>query len=181
MHDRVRALAFACVGALLTASTVVTIAAPSAAQEVTAADCGSKTFRWLFWPEGHGEIKSQNLPASPNPHLEVYSGKGKKFLESQNVGFADGTTVSTGATCTPAELPSSGSASLKSTTQTTQLVCKFSSSPVFVAVPESTVDLPSLSALVNGKLVVNAALGTPGSASSLDYDGKACKLAKVPK
>jgi hypothetical protein len=181
MRDKVRALAFACVGALLTAGSVVTVAAPAAAQEVTAADCGSKTYRFLFWPDGHGEIKSAALPATPQPHLEVYSGTGKKFLESQNVASADGTTVSTGASCTPAELPGGGSASVKSTTTTTQLVCKFASNPVFVAVPSSTVDLPSLSALVNGKLMVNAALGTPGSGSTLDYNGKACKLAKPPK
>ena len=182
MQGRIRALAFACIGTVLTAGAVAAIAAPAGSQQVTAVDCGSTTYRWLFWPEGHGEIKSQGIAASPNPHLEVYSGKGKKFLDSQNVGHADGTTVSTGDTCTPVELTGSGGrVVLKSTSQTAQLVCKFSSSPVFVAVPESTIDEPSLSALVDGKLVVNATLGEPGSGSSLDYDGKVCKVAKPPK
>ena len=182
MQGRVRALAFACIGTVLAASSVVASAAPGGAQQVTAVDCGSTTYRWLFWPEGHGEIKSQGIAASPNPHVEVYSGKGKKFPESQSVGYADGTTVSTGDTCTPAELPGSGGrVVLKSTSQTAQLVCKFSSSPVFVSVPESTVDEPSLAALVDGKLVVHATLGEPGFGSSLDYDGKVCKVAKPPK
>jgi hypothetical protein len=70
---------------------------------------------------------------------------------------------------------------LKSTTQAKQLVCTFTANPVFVAVPPSTVDAPSLSALVNGALKVNAQLGTPGVGSTLDYDAKACKLTKLPK
>ena len=53
--------------------------------------------------------------------------------------------------------------------------------PVFVVIPESTVDAPSLSAVVNDGLVVHAQLGTPGVGSTLDYDGKACKLTKLPK
>ena len=181
MQGRIRALAFACIGTLLTACSVVAIAAPGAAQQVTAVDCGSTTYRWLFWPEGHGEIKSQGFPATPNPHLEVYSGKGKKFLDSQNVGYADGKVASTADECTPAQIPGGGRVTLKSTSQTAQLVCKFSSNPVFVAVPESTIDVPSLSAVVDGKLVVNATLGEPGSSSSLDYDSKVCKIAKAPK
>jgi hypothetical protein len=167
--------------ALVAGGTLIGVAAPSGAQEVTATDCGSTTYRWLFWPEGHGDLTSVPHPATDVPHLDVYSGKGKKFLDAQNVAYADGTSVTTTATCTPAELPAGGSVTLKSTSATKQLVCKFPSKPVFVAVPESTVDLPSLSAVVDDALVVNAALGTPGSGSSLDYDAKLCKLKKAPK
>ena len=181
MRYRPRALTFACIGTLFAAGTVLALAAPSGAQEVSAADCGSKTYRWLFWPQGHDEITSQGFPAMPIPHLEVYSGKGKEFADSQSVAYADGTTVATADTCAPAELPGGGRAVLKSTSQTKQLVCNFSSNPVFVVVPESTVDAPSLSALVDGKLVVNATLGDPGAGSSLDYDAKVCKLKKPPK
>jgi hypothetical protein len=162
--------------------SMLAVAPPAEAQEIAASDCGSTTYRWLFWPDGHDALKTVGHPASPNPHLDVYSGKGKKFAEAQNVAYADGTTTSTAGTCTPVELTqASGSAVLKSTIQPAQLVCKFSSKPTFLAVPESTVELPSLSALVNGKLVVNAMLGTPGNGSTLDYDGKACKVSKPPK
>jgi hypothetical protein len=42
-----------------------------------------------------------------------------------------------------------------------------------VAVPESTVEFPSLSALVDDALVVNAQLGDPGvGASVIDGDGR---------
>ena len=147
---RLRALTFACILTLVAAGTLIGIVAPSGAQEVTATDCGSTTYRLLFWPEGHDALTSVPHAATDIPHLDVYSGKGKKFLDSQNVAYADGTSVTTNATCTPAQLPGGGSATLKSTSQTKQLVCTFTSKPVFVAVPESTVDQPSLAAVVDG-------------------------------
>jgi len=139
------------------AGALTGLAAPSGAQEVTAADCGSKTYRGLFWPDGHGGLKGVPHRATDVPHVDLSSGKGKKFTEAQNVAYADGTTASTTATCTPAQPSGSGSGSVKSTTAAKQLVCTSNSTsnsnPVFVVIPESTVD----------------------------YDGKACKLTKLPK
>ena len=122
-------------------------------------------------------------PATDIPHLDVYSGKGKKFLESQNVAYADGTSATTNATCTPVALPAGGSGSVKSTFgKAKQLVCKSSSNPIFVAIPESTVDFPSLSAVVDDKIVASAEVASSAdTASTLDYDGKVCKLKKPPK
>ena len=176
-----RALTMTCAMTFGAAGALIGTAAPSGAQEVTAADCGSKTYRWLFWPDGHGALKSVPHPATDVPHVDVYSGKGKKFTDAQQVAYADGTAVTTTAACTPAALPGGGTASVKSTTAAKQLVCTFTSNPVFVAVPESTVDAPSLSALVDDALMVSAQVGTPGTGSTLDYNGKACKLTKLPK
>ncbi len=181
MRFRLRALTLVCAASLVAAGALTGIAAPSGAQDVAATDCGATTYRWLFWPEGHGDLTSVPHPATDLPHVDVYSGKGKKFLDAQNVAYADGTSVTTTAACTPAELPGSGSATLKSTSQEKQLVCKFPSKPVFVAVPSSTLDFPSLSAVVDDALVVNAQLGEPGSGSTIDYNAKFCKLKKPPK
>lgn len=182
MRFPVRALSFACTLALA-AGALIAVAVPSGAQEVVATDCGSKTYRFLFWPSGHGALKSVPHPATDLPHLDVYAGTGKKFLDSQSVAYADGTSATTGAACTPAALPGGGSASLKSNYgKAKQLVCKFPSNPIFVAIPESTVELPSLSATVGDRLMVHAQLGTSAEiASTIDYDGKACKLKKPPK
>ena len=169
-------MTFAAAGAL------VGTAAPSGAQEVTAADCGSKTYRWLFFPQGHGTLKGVPHAATEVPHVDVYSGKGKKFTEAQNVAYADGTAASTTAACTPATPSGSGSATVKSTIAAKQLVCTSKANPVFVVVPESTVDLPSLTAVVDGNLQVHAQMGSSTEvASTLDYDGKLCKLTKLPK
>ena len=63
-----------------------------------------------------------------------------------------------------------------------QLVCTSKSNPIFVVIPSSTVDLPSLSAPVDGNLEVHAQMDRrPTSSSTLDYDGKLCKLTKLPK
>lgn len=181
MRRGLRTLTCACTMTLVMTSALITIATPSGAQEVAATDCGSTTYRWLYWPEGHGDLTSVPHPATDLPHVDVYSGKGKKFLDTQNVAYADGTSVTTTAVCTPAELPGGGSATLKTMPQAKQLVCKFPSKPIFVTVPESTVDQPSLSAVVDDALVVNAQLGTPGFGSSVDYDAKYCKLKKLPR
>jgi hypothetical protein len=178
---RLRVLTLTCTVTLVAVGALLGLAAPSGAQEVTAADCGSKTYRWLFWPDGHGTLKSVPHPATDVPHVDVYAGKGKKFTETQNVAYADGTAASTTAACTPAQPSGSGSGSVKSTTQAKQLVCTFTANPLFVVIPESTVDAPSLSAAVDDRLMVHAQLGTPGVGSTLDYDGKACKLTKLPK
>lgn len=176
-----RALVIACTAALAAAGTVA-VAAPSGAQEVTAADCGSKTYRFLFWPEGHGALTSVPHPPTASPHVDVYAGKGKKFTEEQSVAYADGTSATTGPTCTPAPLPGSGSATLKSLFgKTKQLVCKFASNPVFVVVPESTVEFASLSTVVGSTLMAHAQMGTSADvASTLDYNAKACKVTKPP-
>lgn len=181
MGFRLRALISVSTVTLVAASALVSIAAPSGAQAVAAVDCGSTTYRFLYWPEGHGALKSVPHPATDVPHLDVYSGKGKKFLDTQNAAYADGTSVTTNATCAPAALPGSGSATLRNLSQTKQLACKFPTNPVFVSVPESTVDAPSLSAVVGDALVLNAQLGAPGVGSSLNYDAKYCKVKKAPK
>jgi hypothetical protein len=181
MPNWLRALTLAFAATLAGAGSLIAIAVPSGAQGVSAVDCGSTTYRFLFWPDGHAALKSVDHPATAIPHLDVYSGKGKKFLASQNVAYADGTSAITAATCTLAALPPNGSATLKDNTQAKQLVCKFPSRPVFVTVPASTVDAPSLSVVVDGKLKVNATMGTPDAGSALEYDGKTCKLKKPPK
>ncbi|MBM3670868.1 MAG: hypothetical protein FJW86_01590 [Actinobacteria bacterium] len=61
------------------------------------------------------------------------------------------------------------------------LVCKFPSSPTFIAVPESTVDFPSLNVLLEEVLVVNATMQQQGTASTLDHADQYCKLKRAPK
>jgi len=177
-----RALTMTCAMTFAAAGALIGTATPSGAQEVTAADCGSKTYRWLFFPQGHGALESVPHPATDLPHVDVYSGKGKKFTEAQNVAYADGTAAATTAACTPAQPSGSGSATVKSTTAAKQLVCTSKSNPVFIVIPTSTVDMPSLSATVDGNLQVHAQMGSAADvASTLDYDGKLCKLTKLPK
>ena len=179
---RFRALRSTFAVTFVAAGALMGLATESGAQEVTAADCGSKTYRWLFWPEGHGTLKGVPHAATDAPHVDVYSGKGKKFTETQSVAYGDGTAASTTAACTLVTPSGSGSGSVKSTTAAKQLVCTSKTNPVFVVIPSSTVDMPSLSALVDGNLEVHAQMGSAADvASTLDYDGKLCKLAKLPK
>ena len=52
------------------ASTHSATSAPSAA--LPNVSCNQKTLVFLFWPNGHGAIKSVGFSAYKTPHLEVY-------------------------------------------------------------------------------------------------------------
>jgi hypothetical protein len=178
MRRRLRAIVLVLTAALFATGTLIAIAPPAGAQSIPGFDCGSTTLRWLFWPKGHGEIKSQGFPAFPTPHLEVYAGTGKKFPDDQQVGYADPTTATTADSCTPSPISPGTATITKATTKTKQLVCRFASSPVFFAASNQAGGY-SLLAYVDGTSVVSATLADTGS--KLQYDGKACKLKKAPK
>ena len=151
---RLRALRLTCTATFVAAGALMAVAAPSGAQEVTAAECGSKTYRWLFWPEGHGDLTSVSHLATDVPHLDVYSGKGRKFADTQNVAATRTAPWSRPTRPAPRRSRPVAGARTSSTSQLKQLVCTFTANPVFIAVPPSTVDEPSLSALVNGAVKV---------------------------
>jgi hypothetical protein len=163
---------------LLAPSVLVAVSGPAGAQALPGTDCATTTTRWLFWPKGHGAIKSQGFPAFPTPHLEVYAGTGKKFPDDQQVGYADPTTATTADTCTASQITPGGGTITKTTTKTKQLVCKFASSPVFFGAA-ATGGGYALLAYVDGDSAVAATLTTTGS--KLQYDATACKLKKPPK
>ena len=160
------------------AGALVAGAAPAAGQTIPGADCGSATTRWLFWPKGHRVVRSQNFPAFATPHLEVYSGVGKKFPDDQQIAYADPTTAETADTCTSSEISPGTEPTTKSTTKPKQLVCTFPSNAVFLAAPNKAGGT-SLIAYVGGEAAVVATVAETGS--KLQFDGAACKLKKLPK
>ena len=84
----VRALLLACFcsGAILLGTTAT--AGPLATP--TEYRCGDKAVTVLFWPKGHGVIRSTGWPATPSPHVELYRYAGSSTYKPANaVGFAD--------------------------------------------------------------------------------------------
>ena len=64
--------------------------------------CGDKAMTILFWPKGHGVIRSTGWPATPSAHLELYRYAGANTYKPANaVGFADvkGPTSKVAARC----------------------------------------------------------------------------------
>jgi len=163
---------------LIAAGTLTALAPPAGAQALPGSDCGSTTLRWLFWPKGHGEIKSQGFPAFPTPHLEVYVGTGKTFADAQQVAYTDPTTSKTADSCTPGTISPGTKPTTKSTTKAKQLVCKFASNAVFFGAANQAGGY-ALIAYVDNESVVAATIADTGS--KLQYDGKACKLKPSPK
>jgi len=178
MGRRQGVLSLVLVAALGVGALTMIAATQAGAQSFPGVDCGSKTTRWLFWPEGHGAIKSQGFPAFPTPHLEVYKGTGKKFADADNIAYADPTTSKTASTCTATTITQATGKTNKKLTKTKELACTFPSNAVFLAASGSGGGHVII-AYVDGKPVVAATLNTTGS--QLQYDGKLCKPTKPPK
>jgi len=116
-------LASALVMIALALGTVVGLATPASAQSVSGSDCATKKFRILFWPKGHPAVPSAGFPAFPTPHVEVYMGTGKKFPDTQEVGYIDAThaTVSSKPPCTATTSTSTNGTQNKKVTKTKEV------------------------------------------------------------
>ena len=166
----------------LGAVAVPVVAGPAAAQTPSVLNCNVTTYRVLFWPEGHKAIKSQDFPAYPVPHVELFTGTGKNYPGTDSLGYVD----SAGQTSHP---PSCVAASLtgqlggpiptdkmKTITKAASLACTAAAATVIV-VP--TPAKAQLSVALPGQTVANAVMS--GTGSELSYDSSMCKPGKVPK
>jgi hypothetical protein len=173
----------ALVGAALAGGVLVAVGVPASAQPAITfqgVDCGTTTTRWLFFPKGHAQLKSVNLPASPGPELQVFSGTGKKFDDSQRVVAVNSTQATNAPACQSASVTQAPGGSLtKQTTKAKQLVCTFAKSPVFFGAKATTGGFGFI-AYIDGKPVASAQIADTGS--TLHFDPSAgCKLKKLPK
>ena len=178
MRQGVRTTWIVFVVALVAAASLVAVAGPAGA--ATGSDCGSTQYRLLFWPQGHGAIRSAGFPAFPPPHLELYIGTGTKFANAQQVGYADATTskVSTTACRVAPGGPSQPNTLTKTTSKTTMLVCKFKSSPLVTAA-QALGSGPALLLYASNRAAVYAIMKPTGS--TVQYDAKACKAKPPPR
>jgi hypothetical protein len=137
--------------------------------------CGGGSETFLFWPKGHGEIKSVNFANYPVRHLEAYK-TGAGFPGSNFRAFIDYKgTVSTSKSCksTPSQTVSPSIKNKRTTTATTQLVCKFSKSSRYTLNAAGAGDFR----VIDGSaLMVDAHVSLP---AKLSYNSKKC-TAKPP-
>ena len=167
----------------LAALAVPVVAAPAGAQTTpSVVNCNVTTYRFLFWPTGHGKVKSQNFPEYTIPHVELYTGTGKKFTDAQALAYVDSAGQNSHApTCTTAQITAAACGAippdkLAKTTKTTVLSCTAPSASVLtVPTPAKAV----LSVVITGQSVASATMS--GTSSELQYDKSMCKLQKAPK
>jgi hypothetical protein len=179
---KTRAFGAAIALVVLAAGIVPLAAAPAGAQTPSVLNCNVTTYRLLFWPQGHGKVKSQGFPEYTVPHVELYTGTGKKYPDSESLGYVDSAGQKSNApSCTAASLTgTTGGAippdKLKTVTKTTALACSAPSATV-VIVP--TPAKASLSVAITGQSVASALMS--GTGSQLQYDSSMCKPQKAPK
>jgi hypothetical protein len=188
VFGRTRTRAFGAATALIAVGvlSVPVIAGPVGAQTATpgvsVVNCNVTTYRFLFWPKGHGKVKSQNFPEYTVPHVELYTGTGKKFTDDQSLAYVDSAGQNSHApTCTTASLTGAAGGAipadkLAKTTKTTVLACTAPSASV-LTVP--TAAKAVLSLVLPGASVASATMS--GLSSELQYDTSMCKLQKAPK
>jgi hypothetical protein len=149
-------------------------APPSAAPAVS---CNQTQLVFLFWPQGHGAIKSVNFSPYKTPHLEVYRYVAG-YPNSAFLGFAAANKLTSFATVCRSKAGKLGGAVKHRKTATKQLVATCS-------VPKEV--LIAMKPVGNGlkvdvgqqsSLVVSAKITTKGSTFS--YDAKACSSGPSP-
>ena len=184
----VRPLVGAIVLSALAAVTVAVSVAPVGAQTApgapTFANCNVTTYRFLFWPQGHKAVKSQQFPAYPIPHTELFTGTGKTYTAEQNLGLVDATGTSRIApSCTVGTLTAGNAGGpipadrLVTATKPTALSCSIPSSSVLI-VPNAQ-GKAVLSVVIPGESPAYASMTPTGS--ELTYDKTMCTPGKVPK
>jgi hypothetical protein len=183
--SRTRARGFGAAIALIAlgaALAVPVLAAPAGAQTPNVLNCNITSYRFLFWPTGHGKVKSQNFPEYKVPHVELYTGTGAKFTDDQSLGYVDSAGQTSHApTCTTATLTATSggpipAAKLKTVSKTASILCSVPSAAVLI-VP--TPAKASLSVVITGQSVASALMS--GTGSQLQYDSSLCVTQKVPK
>lgn len=173
---------------VLIALVAVASAAPLGAQTTPGArapsvlNCNVSTYRLLFWPQGHKAVKSQDFPEYTVPHVELFTGTGKRYPASDSLGYVDsaGQTNHAPSCVTAAVTGTLGgpipSDKLKTTTKATALACSAPSATVIV-VPQPA--KAQLSVAIPGQTAANAVMS--GTASELTYNKTMCTPGKVPK
>jgi len=150
----------------LGAGIVPVFAGTASAQAPVVLNCNVTTYRFLFWPQGHGKVKSQNFPEYKVPHVELYTGTGAKYPDSENLGYVDSAGQKSNApSCTNATLTGTSggavpAAKLKTLTKTSALACSAPSASVLI-VP--TPAKASLSVVITGQSVAAATMSGTGS------------------
>ena len=150
-------------------------APPSTAPAVS---CNQAQLVFLFWPHGHGAIKSVNFSAYRTPHLEIYM-YAPGYPDSAFLGFAAANKLTSFATVCRSKGGKLGGAIKHRKTVTKQLVvtCSVPKDALIATKPAGRglkVDVGQKSSLV-----VSAKITASGSTFS--YDPKRCSSGPSPR
>ena len=172
----------------LIVGTVVAAAGSAGAQsEATTApavDCNAKTYRLLFWPEGHDAVDSVEFPEYLVAHLEVYKGTGDRYPPDDAVGYAEPGIATVSDECEPAEEIADAKDPKKprSVTETALITCKTKKSPVLGADTDVIPGGALFTLTLGTRRIAEIRLAPAGSSETTEviYSSKLCKLSDAP-
>ena len=156
-------------------STHAASSAPAAA--LTNVSCKQSPLVFLFWPHGHGAIKSVGFSAYKTPHLEVYKHVAS-YPNSAFLAFAAANKLTSFAKACRGKTGKVGSAIQHKKTVTKQLAftCSVPKGTLIVTKPVS--GGLKLDVGTPGSHVVSAEIAISGSTFS--YDTKLCRSGPSP-
>ena len=163
-------------------AVVAVLLAPSASSQPGARSvkCGGGPETILFWPRGHGQLKTPGFSAYPTPHVEVYRGGAHRrgYPTSDFRGFLDSfarSSVARRCKRTPLTTASPGIKNRKRTMRVTRLECTL---PAGTSIMEiNAAGSADLRIRQGSRLLVDVHMAAQGS--RMLYDGGKCR-AKAP-
>jgi hypothetical protein len=143
----------------------------------SAVSCNQSQLVFLFWPNGHGAIKSVDFSPYKTPHLEIYKYTAG-YPNSAFLGFAAANKLTSFAAVCRSARGKLGGAVRHSKRVTKQLVvtCSVPKDALIAARPVGRG--LKVDAGAKGSLVVSATITTTGSTFS--YDAKRCSSGPSP-
>ena len=162
-------------------AALVVLASSAPAGAAVKYTCQEKSASLLFWPKGHGEVKTEGFPAFPVPHLELYGGiHSSNFPRTTNAYMdASGAAQVNRKSCKQGKtrLPSGKVARAVKKKAAANVQCRFGRKVdlVFLQLAGGA----QLDVVRDGKRVVEVKL--KGAGSSLTFNDKFCDAKPPPK
>jgi hypothetical protein len=167
-------------GALVLAAVAVgtSTRAASSTPALPTVSCNQSLLVFLFWPHGHGAIKSVDFSAYKVPHLEVYK-NAARYPNSAFLGFAGANKLTSFAKACKGKAGKVASAIRNKQTATRQLVFTCSVAKDALLVTKPVGHGVTLDAGTPSTHVVSAKITTKGATFS--YDAKRCSSGPSPR
>ena len=143
--------------------------------------CGRAALVVLFWPNGHGTIRSAGLPASRAPHVELYRFAGAKTYRPENFVGSVAATGRPVLRCRSKLVPAATTARAEGWSRRTSAVAISCAFRRTAGVQLATIQGVWRLRLLDGArdLVLDAALSTVG-ASTVGLAWSQCRAGRAP-
>ena len=169
---------FAIFTTLALAAAVPAAGTHSATAKPVQVSCNQASVVFLFWPRGHGAIRSAHLPAHPRPHVEIY--KSRSYSSSNLLGFLSSNgTVRFAGRCERSTSPAPSGAIPRNDTVSSKRAIACALGTYSLLRVRHVVGGLQLDLGIQGTKEASARITTKGA--SFTYDTQFCRAGPAPR